>query len=88
MAQACPVQLLPTPSVPPTGLDGWADAIGQALDLGARMVSLFARPDGASSVLACAVLQQPDALRKLASVFEARGQLGQPGQRPKAGASF
>ena len=60
MAQACPVQLLPTPSVPPTGLDGWADAIGQALDLGARMVSLFARPDGASSVLACAVLQQPD----------------------------
>lgn len=32
-----------------------------------------------------AVLQQPDANRKLAAVFESRGKLG---QRPKAGATF
>ena len=46
-------------TLPPAGLDAWADACGQALDAGARVLTLFGRADGADHVLTTAVLQAP-----------------------------
>ncbi|MBP6852229.1 MAG: hypothetical protein KA164_11540 [Rhodoferax sp.] len=58
MGPATPVLAVSTASVPPTSLEAWADACAQALDGGARMLSLCGRTDGAG-VLTTAVLHEP-----------------------------
>ncbi|OGA98081.1 MAG: hypothetical protein A3E25_05735 [Burkholderiales bacterium RIFCSPHIGHO2_12_FULL_69_20] len=62
MAPIQPVQPIATAStqaLPIHGLDDWADQIGQRLDAGERLVTLFGRADAGDAVLTTAVLQSP-----------------------------
>ena len=60
-----PVFMAATQDLAPVGLDAWAQACGQALNAGERMVTLFGRTDGVDAsddgaVLTTAVLQAAD----------------------------
>jgi Ni,Fe-hydrogenase III large subunit len=65
MEQARSVLRVPTDAIPVLGLDVWADACAQALDNGARMVSLYGRPADADALLVTAVLQDQDGRMQL-----------------------
>lgn len=60
MAPMQPIVMASTHDLPPQGLDDWAGAIGQRLDAGERLVTLFGRADADDAVLTTAVLQASD----------------------------
>ncbi len=51
-----PILLVPTAELEPMALDAWVEACSQHLSAGARLVTLFGRPEGADTVVT-AVLQ-------------------------------
>jgi Ni,Fe-hydrogenase III large subunit len=71
-----PIVMSLTQEIAPLGLGAWADQVGQALDAGERLVTLFGRLDssaGNDDVLTTAVLQADDGRLGL---LRARGRRG------------
>ena len=69
-----PILIAPTQALTPVDLHAWAQACGQALHAGERMVTLFGRADGDDAVVTTAVLHTDDGrMRGRMRVLRGRG---------------